>query len=72
MEYPRDYTKTRAGPLKLKSLKNSKQATVLIIRILGLHCTTLRVMASTRDLIVHYTSCWEPYLLRRRGDDLNT
>lgn len=66
MEYPRDYTQTRADPLKLKSLKNSAQCTVL--RIPGLHRTT--VMASARGLTVHYTSCCEPYLLRRRGDGL--
>ena len=50
MEYPKDYTQTRADPLKLKSLKNFAQSTVL--RSLGLHHTTLRVMASVRGLIV--------------------
>ena len=53
-----------------KLLKNSAQSTVL--RSLGLHCTALRAMASASGLIVHYTSCCEPYLLRRRGGGLNT
>ena len=52
-----------------KSLRNSAQSTVLS---LGLHCTALRAMASASGLIVHYTSCCEPYLLRRRGGGLNT